>query len=203
MAGNVSIEDSVDISRIQLLESGAPATPASGLGRLYATPDGRLHYLNAAAVDIELQAAPNSLGPWGDAPDNDLVFAAQAVSGGNLWYVTGNQMRNDLYYPVTADIGAFLTTGTHFILNSNTDRTVTFSSALPSQWFHAYAIQVSGGTGHKLLLPANTYFGSSGTNRAAIFNAVDDCLMVRAFDAGGGITRFLVYINTGVTFAAS
>lgn len=89
------------------------------------------------------------------------------------------------------------------IFNSASDLTMTFTGTPKAGMkLKAYAVQASGGTGHKVLLPTGVYFGGSGTNRAALLNTADEYIIAECANIGGTF-RFLIYGNNGVTFAAS
>jgi hypothetical protein len=148
-------------------------------------------------------ADPDDLTPYG-TPDETLVFAAQSIGTSDFWKITGDEMRRWLASSPAVDLSGVDSRALQgFAFNSTTDRTISVASGTPvvGQQIRIHTAKVSGGAGHKVLLPAGVYFGETGTNRAAIFDTVGDKLDALCFDIDGTL-RFL-YFESGVTFAAS
>ncbi len=152
---------------------------------------------------VKLNVAPINETNWNGTPDSTLSFAGQ-LSNGNYREVNGDEFRKFNPYAVTGDISVDLQSMNHFVFEDATDRTVTITSTAEGQWVRAYAMAGSGGTGHKILLPALYYWGDTGTNRAALLNAQGDYIDAILYDTGvGGVFRMLIYGSNSVSFAAS
>lgn len=152
---------------------------------------------------IGLSVSPNNMGDWGGTPDSDIYIAAQA-SDGTFYKVRGDEMQTWIDRPISSDIGVTLIAQTNFRFTDSTDRTVTISGGIyVGMALRAKALAVSGGTGHKILLPAGNYWNDTGTDRAALFDAVGDYIDAIPYSIGGGNFRFTVYASSGITFAAS
>lgn len=136
---------------------------------------------------------------WGGNVDGTLEFAAWDSSGEVYYKVTGDEIQQLRTAIITADDSYNSQPSLQVEFDSATDRTLTINSGTVAEGhsIFAHALQVSGGTGHKILLPSGVTW--DGTNRAALFNAVDDALIAGAISS----TRYVIYSNTGVTFAAS
>lgn len=136
---------------------------------------------------------------WGGNIDSTLEFAAWDTGSESYYKVTGDEIHLSELSTITSDISLDSRADWQINFNSATDRTLTINASTiqGGQKYFVSAQQVSGGTGHKLLLPSGVTF--DGSNRAAIFDAVGDALIVGAISS----TRFAIYSNIGVTFAAS
>jgi hypothetical protein len=147
---------------------------------------------------IAYYAMPNDVGAWGSFPDFSLKFSGQFTDG-TLYGVRGDEMRMHEIWDVTGgDLAADSSSEMNFIFDDATDRTVTLSNILGGHSLKAKARQVSGGTGHKILLPVSC--GWNGTSdRALLLDATTDWVIAVATSA----TNYEVMASVGVTYAAS
>lgn len=183
-----------------------PGNPAAGYTRVYRKSDNQKYKKTSAGVEsadggVDIDGQDS----YGSPPDESLVFLAQSIGTSDFWKLTGDEMRRWLASAPAVDLSGVDSRALQaFAINSTTDRTISIASSTPAvgQQMRIYAVQVSGGTGHKVLLPTSVYFGHTGTNRAALFDTAGDYLDALCFDIGGTL-RFLVFANNGVTFAAS
>lgn len=195
---NVQIGNSTAIDNIQFTESSSPSNPASGFGRLYLS-DGKLYFVNDTPHEIEIAPAPLTETPWAGAPETGVYFLGQDSSDATNYYFNGDEINFILKYVVSSSFSQNCANRT-YEFDSATDRVVTIntSTIVEGHIIHAYAKQVSGGTGHSILLPTGCSWNNAG-DRRVIFDAVDDALYARAVSS----TRFVVFGNVGLSFAAS
>lgn len=182
-----------------------PGNPSAGYTRVYRKSDNQKYKKTSAGVEtpdggVDIDGLP----AWDNPPDEGIVFIAQEIGTSDYWKLTGDEMRQWLASTPSVSFSTSSRAMQSYAINSATDRTITINSStvVIGHWLRVQAVQVSGGTGHKVLLPAGVYFGHTGTDRAALFDAVGDYLDAQCFNIGGTL-RFLVFGNNGVTFAAS
>jgi hypothetical protein len=172
-------------------------TPAAGYWNMFFKSNG----LNIKKPDgtVIPVTAPEDLSNWGSFPDSDLYFASQASGGGSLYRVRGDELRLYARYPINANISAVTQSLMWVVFDDTTDRTLTISTGtiVEGHSVRAQCKQVSGGTGHSILLPSGVTW--DGTNRRVILDSTSDRFEAIAESA----TRFLIWENTGCTFAAS
>jgi hypothetical protein len=155
-------------------------------------------------ANILTHSLPNAVQDWGSWPDNSLNVPVYDNTTGEMYYNRGDYMRIWANYYTTSSYSTDMTSMMNVVFDDTTSRTVTInsSSIVDGHSIKAIALQIQIGTPHKILLPASTYWGMSGTNRAALVAATTDRLWATAVDVSG-TTRLIPDIEVGITYAAS
>lgn len=148
---------------------------------------------------LAVASLPNDVDAWGAFPDSDLKFGAQDTTG-EMYHVTGDEMRRTYFLPFTSGTGSYSWPSQAMAdatFDDTTDRTWTVTDVAIGHMIMASALQVSGGTGHKILLPVGCTW--DGTNRAVLLAATTDRFIATAYST----TRWTFKSLNGCSFAAS
>jgi hypothetical protein len=132
-----------------------------------------------------------------------LHFAAQKANG-EMRKVRGDEMRAYDTRIVSGTGGGDCSSLMSLLFNDTTAATFTFNngSAVEGHSVRAQAMAIEVGTPHKLLLPTGVFWGTSGSNRAALIAATTDRLDAVCHNISGTL-YFVPQIETGISYAAS
>lgn len=147
---------------------------------------------------------PNDLSPWESYPDSGLRVVMQEASGGDLWYLRGDELRAYNTRIIVADSAGDSDSLQSLKFNTTTAATITLNdgSAADGHSLKAQALQIQIGTPHKILLPTGVYWNDSGTDRAALITLTTDRLEAVCHDFSGTL-RYIPDRDTGISYAAS
>lgn len=198
---SVEIGNTLDLGTIQFnIQGSDPATPAANYGRLYVKAGGL--YLKTSAGEVYLFgiADGTDLTDYGGAPDEAINFVGYDAVDNTPYRFRGDYMR--LYRELRLTVANRNLPSISLlwvVFDSTTDREFSLDAGtiVNGHSIRAQCKQVSGGTGHSILLPPGVTW--DGTNRRVILDSTSDRFEAIAESS----TRFLIWQDTGCTYTAS